>query len=63
MMSCFIGHCLELYEVQDGGEGDMGSVEGQELDAEDLVHGDVEEHGMFVECCGTLCQLSRSMLR
>ena len=63
MMSCFIGNCLELCEVQDGGEGDVGSMKGEELDAEDLVHGDVEEHGLFIECCGNPRQRPGPMSR
>ena len=30
---------------------DLGSVEGYDPDAEDLMHADVQEHGMLVEGC------------
>jgi hypothetical protein len=43
--------------VENGGEGDVRSVEGEELDADDLVHADVEKHCPFVKCCGMVYQL------
>ena len=39
------------HEAQDGDEGDGRRVEGDEPDAEDLVHGDVEVEGRFVVGC------------
>ena len=36
-------------EVQDGGQGDGGGVEGDEPDAEELVEGDVEDEVFGVE--------------
>lgn len=38
-----------VHEAQHGYERDRGGVEGDEPDAEELVHGDVEEEGGFIE--------------
>lgn len=36
------------FEVQDGGEGDGGAIEGDEPDTEELGDGDVEDEVFFV---------------
>jgi hypothetical protein len=46
-----------LGEVEDGGQGHVRFVEGEELDAGDLVQRDIEEHCLFIKCCGMLYQL------
>jgi hypothetical protein len=57
MQGCLNGECLQLGKVEDGNQGHVRFVEGEKLDAEDLVQGDVEEHCLFVKCCGMLYQL------
>ena len=39
-------------ELEDSDKFDGGGVAGDEPDAENLVHGDIEEEGGRVECCG-----------
>ena len=41
--------------MQDGGQRDVEFVEGQELDAKDLVQRDIEEHSVIVESCKSSC--------